>query len=106
MTLINSLKDLTTNKAERLSELTRKIINICGLFIGIRKKDNKYDFHRFTSTAWIFLVGIPLGLVFLGNSFSISIWAIIVGIITIFCNLDYVFNSSKANKCSTGYSYT
>jgi hypothetical protein len=106
MPLAERLNKFIRERIKGLSDITRKTINILGLLVGIKKVENKYCCKRLTSTGWVFLLGIPIGYIFLGASFSIVIWASIVLVTTIFCNLDYIYELTHVRSNSTFCSYT
>jgi len=107
MPLADKLKLKLGESINSISKMIRSIIRVAGNIIGIRKRDGHYDCHRLVSTGWIFLIGIPIGFILLGPYFSVSIWALIVIIITVLCNLDYIYEVHVLKDCKNGsYSWT
>lgn len=107
MSSIESLKLKLGESINYISKTVRGLIRVVGNIIGIRKRDGRYGCHRIVSTGWVFLVGIPVGFILLGPYFSISIWALTVIVLTIFCNLDYIYETYVIKDCKNGsYSWT
>jgi hypothetical protein len=56
--------------------------------IGLRKVPNGWDTKQVVIGGWLFLAGLPIGLLTLGNYFSLFIWlGIVIAGLTI-ANLD------------------
>ena len=72
-----------------LSSMIKKMISSCGNLLGIYTlEDGTLDFTQLMSAGWVFMLGMPVGVVFLGSLFSTKIWlcAILVALVAI--NLD------------------
>jgi hypothetical protein len=73
---------------DRISEATRGIVTIIGRLFGIKEKGGLVDSSRFLTAGWVFLLGVPVGLILFGTAFPISIWfSSVIGILML-ANLD------------------
>jgi hypothetical protein len=61
----------------------------------MRKTQTEWRFDGLITAGWVFLLGLPIGTIVLGSSFSLLLWSIIVVITTMLVNADdtlyYVF---------------
>ena len=87
--IITPVEDNTVNK---VSNLIRSTIIIGGTLLGLRydKERKRWQYSQLESAGWIFLLGLPIGLVVFGELFSIIIWALMVFIILAISNIDTV----------------
>ena len=75
--------------ASCISGFVKSFIKIIARLFGIKELGNhRYDSSQLSSAIWIFILGIPVGLFFIGLEFPILIWlSIIFGLLAI-VNLD------------------
>jgi hypothetical protein len=106
MLLSEKIKQFFITKTKQTSNFFHKIIHLFAGLVGIRKKERGYNCQRIVSTGWVFLIGIPIGYIFLGTLFSIPIWASIVLVMTILCNLDHIYEIHKIKQTSCAVSWT
>lgn len=60
-----------------------------GRLLGVRRvSPEKLDGSRLVTAGWVFMLGIPMGLVLLGTQFPISTWLVIVLGLLAIVNLD------------------
>lgn len=77
-------------QVERTCQLWRGIVRTVGTLFGIRQPgSNTYEFGQVTIACGVFLFGVPVGLLFLGNSFNPVTWmAVVLGSLWL-VNLDH-----------------
>ena len=92
MRLLNKLKLKLKQVSEKVSTTVKAIINFGANLIGLRFIERRWDYNQLIIAGWCFLVGLPLGFIFLGPAFSFIAWASTVIIVLIMSNLDYAFN--------------
>lgn len=78
------------NQVERVCQVWRGMVRTSGTLFGIRQPgSNTYEFGQVTVACGVFLFGVPVGLLFLGNSFNPATWmAVVLGSLWL-VNLDH-----------------
>ncbi len=95
--MVNAMK-VASKISKKISNLAKGIAQIFGRLIGIKKtKEDKYDITRLTNATWTFIVGIPIGLLLVGEAFPIAIWGVIVFIFLTVISIDETV--AFAQKC-------
>jgi hypothetical protein len=56
--------------------------------MGVRKEPKEWRFDGLITSGWVFILGLPIGAMVVGPSFSLALWAIIIVIVTIMVNFD------------------
>jgi len=83
---INVLTHRFTNK---VSNYIQSIILVAGRLVGIQRiNPDKADSSKLVTAGWIFILGIPVGLILLGPEFPMLIWLSIVLGLLMLVNLD------------------
>jgi hypothetical protein len=72
---------------EKIGTTFRGCLYICGTLIGVKWK-GQWDYESLAITAWIFLLGLPIGTMMLGSAFSLSTWFLGVLICLMLVNID------------------
>jgi len=69
------VKNVIKNIIMYISSKIKKLISLSGNLLGIYKLDDgTLDLTQIMSAGWIFMLGMPVGVVFLGPLFSVKIW--------------------------------
>ena len=76
---MKSIRRFVLRQAERISKLTRGILKALGTLLGIHSPYNKnYEFGQLSIAFIIFILGVPVGLLFFTTSFNPATWMAIV----------------------------
>jgi hypothetical protein len=73
--------------ADKASAFTRGTLRVIGTLIGVKWK-GEWTAEGLCIAGWIFMLGIPAGMLILGASFSLELWLMIILMILIITNLD------------------
>jgi hypothetical protein len=79
------MKRLLRKLVRKCSNFTRGVLLVFGRLLGIKRDGpHRYDTGQLTTAAWIFFLGIPIGLILTGTEFPLWIWAaIVLGVLAI-----------------------
>ena len=58
--------------------IIQNILNTIEKLIGIRDLNGTKNYESLINTIWVFVAGIPIGLILFTNQFNITIWLAIV----------------------------
>ena len=72
---------------EKISNFFRGSLHVIGTLFGIKWK-GKWMADGLFIAGWIFVVGIPVGMLFIGPWFSIFGWMIMIMLLLIITNID------------------
>jgi len=76
--------------ANAVSYAAKGFILVAGRLLGIKQLDDgRYDTTRLVTAIWVFLFGVPIGLVIAGEGFPIVGWLAVVIAFLIFANFDH-----------------
>lgn len=79
-----------TRIADAVSYAAKGFILVAGRLLGIKRLDDgRYDTTRLVTAIWVFLFGVPIGLVIAGEGFPIVGWLAVVIAFLIFANFDH-----------------
>lgn len=89
MNMLKKLKLKLKQTIRNVSMTIKSIITAGANLVGLRLIERRWDYTQLAIAGWCFLVGLPLGFVFLGSIFSVAAWAAIIFITLILSNLDH-----------------
>lgn len=93
MRLIVIFKTSIKRITNKISNVIRAVTNVGANLIGLRYIERRWDYSQLAITGWIFLIGLPVGFIFLGPAFSFLVWTATVIFTLIASNLDYTLES-------------
>lgn len=96
--LLNKLKLQRRRITTSISDYIQAIIIFGANLIGLKLVERRWDTSQLVIAGWCFLIGLPLGFVFIGTSFSFMIWASIVISVLILSNIDNSFEQAKTKR--------
>jgi hypothetical protein len=74
--------------SQKISEKFRRFVTVVARLIGLKRIPGGWDTKQIVIGGWLFLAGLPIGLLTFGNYFSLFIWlGIVIAGLTI-ANLD------------------
>jgi hypothetical protein len=83
------MREFILKQASNLSRFCKNFCLAAGTLIGIKRRSkDSYDFSQLVVAIGVILAGMPLGLLLLGESFSLVGWTVIVLIFLCMVNLD------------------
>lgn len=99
MKIIRIFKRAIKGLINRISYIIKSTTNIGANLIGLRCIERRWDYSQLVITGWVFLLGLPIGFIFLGTLFSFPTWTTIVTSTLILYNFSYTIETiSQANK--------
>jgi hypothetical protein len=72
----------------KLSYFIRRCLHIIARLMGAHKQPKGWRFDGLITSGWVFILGLPIGAMIVGSSFSLALWAIVVVVMTIMVNFD------------------
>lgn len=80
---------LVMSLTKKISSFLRGTLYALRSLVGIRPKEGGFDYSAPAAAIWVFIVGIPVGMLLFGSeTFMVSIWFTIVLGMLILMNLD------------------
>jgi hypothetical protein len=74
--------------SQKISERFQRFVTIVARLIGLKRTPEGWDTKQVIIGGWLFLAGLPIGLMLFGNYFSLFIWlGVVLAGLTI-ANLD------------------
>ena len=65
----------------------RGAIRVAGTLIGIKWKGT-WCFDSLIIAGWVFVLGLPVGMLLFGQTFSLGVWATLILLIMLIVNID------------------
>ena len=76
--------------AQAVSYAAKSFALVAGRLLGIKQLDDgRFDTTRLVTAIWVFLFGVPIGLVIAGAEFPVLGWFTVVIAFLIFANFDH-----------------
>jgi hypothetical protein len=95
------MNKITTAITEKISKVTGNVCTVFGTLIGVRKTEEGYNYKQIIAAGWVFALGIPVLLLFMGPGlFSMPVWLLTVVTGLALLNLDDAL--IKVNKLREG----
>lgn len=75
--------------ARKVSNFARGAVIVIGTLFGVKKvEEDKFNSTGLATAGWVFMLGIPVGLVLLGPQFPMLTWLALVMCVLMLVNLD------------------
>jgi len=86
--LINILRNIGEGFGRTISNITRGVLYVTGMLLGFKYRPNgSWDNRSAATIGWLFLGGMPIGILLMPETFSILTWLAICFTIGALCNL-------------------
>jgi hypothetical protein len=106
---LQMITQLVQETIEFISNFFKKTIKFSGNLIGIKCIEERIDYNQLLTAGWIFIIGMPIGLIIFGSQFSIPVWLFIITIGLILYNIEHIIKEiliKEIKPCSNQYLYT
>ena len=97
--VLQSIYNASPKAISRLCETLKNILYILGELVGCRiSKDGSLNCDRIIMAGFIFIIGVPIGMLFFGEMFTAPLWGTVVLVILAAANMDTALSKMAENR--------